>query len=425
MQKIRSKHLKDIDEGIQLRALLNDFLASRKANSYTLVESLKSVNSSDLFPLWESDLSHTDKQLFQALIKRYSDPLTDHDTAIQNCVMNLLKVDDFRCTAPFGSLIKITALKAKSDIDVQKWLVKSYMQIALLDVAWERGSPVGEIDRKILRQYRSIFNKCFINKFLSIYAFKLPLFIPFVCALIVAYAGQIPISNAESAYIAPTQIIGLNQFINNYGGGYFILLTATIFYTSLFRNKLLFKAFSLRTIYGKCIKHIKDKLLTYTLSFSLIASIFALAPQTLFYSNESIGYLISDGRYSEAVIQIDKTDWHREQKDYAKAQVLMAQKPYISKSEFDREFKVVTDKIVADYLHGTLPEWADDFVVSSILKERQINSNLNTFRDASMYLYLCFFLYFFAYLLAKNTDQRVIQYKFEKSNQGSIKRMMY
>lgn len=425
MQKIGSKHLKDIDQGIHLRALLNDFLASRKVNSYTLVESLKCVNSSEIFHHLESDLTHTDKQLLQALINRFLDPLTDRDTAIQNCVMNLLKVDDFRCSAPFGDKIKVTALKARSDINVQKWLVKCYMQIALLDVACERGSTVGEIDRRILRQYRSIFNKCFINKFLSIYSFKLPLFIPFICALIVAYAGQIPISNAESVYIAPTQIIGLNQFINNFGGGFLILLTSTMFYTSLFRNKLLFKAFSLRTIYGKCIKHIKEKLLTYALSFSLIASFFALAPQTLFYSNESIGYLISDGRYSEAVIQINNTDWHRDQKDYAKAQVLMAQKPDISKSEFDREFKVVTDKIVADYLHDTLPEWANEYVVSSILKERQITSNLKSFREVSMYLYLCIFLYFFAYLLAKNADQRVIQYKLDKSNEGSIKRMMY
>lgn len=434
MQNIGSKLLKNIDRGMQLRSLFHDFLFARKLNSHLLVDSLTENSSFELITFSADELTHSEKSILSTLLNSNDDPLLNRETAIQNLVLRLLKVDQFRKSSPYGDWINKTCVELKCNSEVQKWLLKCYMQIALLELADDRGLQLKGDDKTILKQYNTSINKVYIAKFFSIYAYKLPLLIPFLCCLIFAFVGDIPISSTESIYIPPVQAFGLFQFINNYGGGYYLLFTAVIFYTSLFIQKLLLKSFSIRSISLRCLKHIKERMQTYILTFSLIASIFSVAPQTLFYSNDSVGYLISAEQYSEANSKIEESDWHIEQKNYAKSQVIMAQKNSLTDVEFKQQFIPLTDQIVADYKSGKLPEWANDYVVANILEERGVESDMTTFDDARYYLYLCFFLYFFAYLMSQSTCSRVIDFKhFNKvlntkpsdQDQSKIKKMLY
>ena len=425
MENIESKDKTLVDHDDQLKLIFNDFLSRLRVDLHVLIDTVQRENSTSLVEAWDSNSSIDHNHYLKYLLQIAEDPLDDRDTKLQKLILNLFKVDKFRNSVPFGSFIKKTASELSKNTDLQKWVFNRYMQIALLIAAKKNGVKLNRLDKIILRQYSAPFNKLYFSKLLKIYWFKIPFFIPLICSLILATVGQIPLSFHDVNYAAPVGFIDFHRFLNNYGGGYFIFFSALWFYSAFFKEKLLYKSLSLRNSYRSVFRVIKDKLLTSFLSFLVLILSLTYLPQSYFYSDNSVGYLISERKYDEALNKINSSDMHIEQKNYAKAQVFLAQKEKLSEPKFKQQFNLATDKIVADYRNDSLPNWTSSYVIADILNQRNIKSDLMSFNDSKIYLFICIFLYFFGFIFAKHSESKINQFQSTTKSNKTVERMMF
>lgn len=164
MHNVSSRTLKVDDPSSQLNCLFYDFLLSRQLNLYQFLAQLEQTCSSELFSSLIFMDSYSDKSIYQSLINRKIDHLTNKTTAIQESVLDLLKVDAFRKSSKFGIMIKKTGEALLTDKDVQVWFMKCYMQIAALEIAESHGLTLKEGDKKILGQYKKEINKIYFLK---------------------------------------------------------------------------------------------------------------------------------------------------------------------------------------------------------------------------------------------------------------------
>ncbi|MDM1487673.1 hypothetical protein [Acinetobacter towneri] len=425
MHNVSSRTLKVDDPSSQLNCLFYDFLLSRQLNLYQFLAQLEQTCSSELFSSLIFMDSYSDKSIYQSLINRKIDHLTNKTTAIQESVLDLLKVDAFRKSSKFGIMIKKTGEALLTDKDVQVWFMKCYMQIAALEIAESHGLTLKEGDKKILGQYKKEINKIYFLKLFRIYGFKLPLFTPLICALLVAQIDQMPLSFIETAYYAPDVDIGFMNILNTSGGGIFLLFCALFFYTILFKHDLLDKAFSLRTLYLKVILQTRSLIGITITNLFILHGIFTFSPASLFFEKDSIGYHIASQNYEKAENLLAEKTWHSDQLNYVKAQLLLAQKDSIPADQFKMQFISATDQLVSDYRADRLPEWANNYVVAKVLEERNIDTDLMTFEEARMYFFICHLFLFLSFFIDDYKIRKIREFFESNKDHRKIKNLIY